>query len=349
MEYVKYWAGKWSLLTCSYFVAEYTNVLKKYFGQGLNDQIIIIKEGHSSCFQEKKDLIQFQIFLAKKIRSDQRFVQELCGQLKKESQKIKTLLRKLLGKDLCLVDYQKYEASFDSYVAPHVGVKNAPTFLTDEESKKYFHQFKEASIYAEDVYTKTEEFISSFAEILSKKKNVSSQLILSMTKEEFRIFLDKGKMPSQKILKQRFTLSVLKGCRGKVMLQTGRQAQKQENTILGVTSSKFFSGNLTLRGKAAYPGKVIGRVRIIVNPEGVTDFKDGDILVTGMTRPNFIQLMKKAGGIVTDAGGVLCHAALVARELKKPCLIGTEKATTLFKDGDNVEIDADKGIVKKLG
>ena len=59
-------------------------------------------------------------------------------------------------------------------------------------------------------------------------------------------------------------------------------------------------------------------------------------------------LMKKAAAFVTDGGGILCHAAIMARELKKPCVIGTKIATQVLKDGDLVEVDADKGIVRKI-
>lgn len=88
--------------------------------------------------------------------------------------------------------------------------------------------------------------------------------------------------------------------------------------------------------------------RIIINPNQVKEFNKGDILVTGMTRPEFMPLIKKSVAIVTDVGGVLCHAAIISRELKKPCIIGTKIATKVFKDGDRVEVDANKGIVRKI-
>ena len=67
-----------------------------------------------------------------------------------------------------------------------------------------------------------------------------------------------------------------------------------------------------------------------------------------MTRPEFLPIMKKAGAIVTDEGGVTCHAAIVSRELKIPCIIGTQVATSQLKDGDFIEVNADKGYVRKL-
>lgn len=67
-----------------------------------------------------------------------------------------------------------------------------------------------------------------------------------------------------------------------------------------------------------------------------------------MTRPEYIHLAKKSAGIITDAGGILSHAAITARELKKPCIIGTKNATQILKDGDLVEVDAENGVVKIL-
>ena len=67
-----------------------------------------------------------------------------------------------------------------------------------------------------------------------------------------------------------------------------------------------------------------------------------------MTDPRYVPAMKKAAAIVTDEGGITCHAAIVSRELKKPCIIGTKIATKVLKDGDEVEVDAEKGVVKKI-
>lgn len=67
-----------------------------------------------------------------------------------------------------------------------------------------------------------------------------------------------------------------------------------------------------------------------------------------MTTPNMISAMKCAAAFITDEGGITCHAAIISRELKKPCIIGTKIATKILKDGDIVEIDADNGVIKVL-
>lgn len=103
-----------------------------------------------------------------------------------------------------------------------------------------------------------------------------------------------------------------------------------------------------IQGVVAYKGKIQGTVKIVKTVQELDKVKEGDILVTQMTFPSFIMAMKRAAAFVTDEGGITCHAAIVAREMKKPCIIGTKNATRILKDGDKVEVDAEKGIVRKI-
>ncbi len=102
-----------------------------------------------------------------------------------------------------------------------------------------------------------------------------------------------------------------------------------------------------IRGAVACPGHASGRVRIMLEPE-TAEFSPGDILVCDMTDVRYLPFMKDAGAIITDRGSILSHAAIVSRELKKPCIIGTRVATSVLHDGDEVEVDAEKGIVRIL-
>jgi pyruvate,water dikinase len=104
----------------------------------------------------------------------------------------------------------------------------------------------------------------------------------------------------------------------------------------------------SLQGRVAYKGTITGRVRIVKVKDKMLFFKKGEILVAPMTTPDYLSIMKKAAAFITDEGGALCHAAIIARELKKPCIIGTKIATQVLKDGDLVEVDADKGEVRVI-
>ena len=93
---------------------------------------------------------------------------------------------------------------------------------------------------------------------------------------------------------------------------------------------------------------VKGTVKYLKTAEDNFKVKKGDILVTKMTTPDYLPAMEKAAAFVTDEGGLTCHAAIIAREMDKPCIVGTKIATDIFIDGDKVEVDANKGIIKKL-
>ncbi len=103
-----------------------------------------------------------------------------------------------------------------------------------------------------------------------------------------------------------------------------------------------------ISGATAFPGIVKGKVKIVLSKNNIAKVSKGDILVASATTPELLPAMYKAAAFVTDAGGITSHAAIVAREMKKPCIIGTRIATKIFKDGDIVEVDANKGIVKKI-
>ncbi|MFH1780219.1 MAG: PEP-utilizing enzyme [Candidatus Micrarchaeota archaeon] len=103
-----------------------------------------------------------------------------------------------------------------------------------------------------------------------------------------------------------------------------------------------------LNGSCACPGFVKGIVKIINRPEDLSKMNEGDVLVSIATTPDLVPAMRKASAIVTDIGGLTCHAAIVSREMRKPCVVGTKVATKIFKDGDLIEVDASKGLVKKL-
>ncbi len=100
-----------------------------------------------------------------------------------------------------------------------------------------------------------------------------------------------------------------------------------------------------IKGQTAFPGTVEGVARLIQEPKENARLQKGEILVTAMTTPDYLPAMERAAAFVTDEGGITCHAAIVARELKKPCVIGTRHATTLIKDGDRIRVDAENGTV----
>ncbi|MGA2367927.1 MAG: phosphoenolpyruvate synthase [Dehalococcoidia bacterium] len=104
-------------------------------------------------------------------------------------------------------------------------------------------------------------------------------------------------------------------------------------------------GKELIRGLGASPGRGSGEVRVLTSPTQDNGFESGDVLVAEMTTPDWVPLMKKASAIVTDGGGVTCHAAIVSREMGLPCVVGTRNATKVLKDKLLVTVDGTHGIV----
>ncbi len=131
----------------------------------------------------------------------------------------------------------------------------------------------------------------------------------------------------------------------KITHYIGKNAQILANQFLGITNiaEGMIHGQVASVGESYY---FRGTARIVLTIEEIDKVKDGDVLVTGMTSPDFVIGIKRAGAVITDTGGMLSHAAIVSREFKKPCIVGTEIATKVIHDGDIVELHCGRGTVK---
>ncbi len=104
-------------------------------------------------------------------------------------------------------------------------------------------------------------------------------------------------------------------------------------------------GDVLVRGLGASPGMASGKVKIVLDIDELDKIKDGDIMVTTMTTPDMVPAMRRASGIVTDEGGVTCHASIISRELGIPCVVGTGDATTTLEENSGGTLDGKKGLV----
>jgi len=133
---------------------------------------------------------------------------------------------------------------------------------------------------------------------------------------------------------------------GTVAVFTGKEAQSLYDTIKRPHQDISFDNITEIKGACACPGKAKGVVRIINRVTDMEKMQYDDILVSLATTPSIVSAMKKAAAIITDEGGLTCHASIVSRELNIPCVIGTKFGTQILKDGDQVEVDADRGVIK---
>jgi phosphohistidine swiveling domain-containing protein len=198
-----------------------------------------------------------------------------------------------------------------------------------EELKELVEELKELNFFRTDRTDKNYEFLGEARPILEEAAKT-----IGVTFKELAFF-DAN--------------SVIEGKPNRIgvpfcyLYVNGRQVlQKEPFFDFGKDKSK------EVKGVVAYKGLVRGIVKIVRHPSEIEKVQKDDILVSQMTFPSFIAAMQKAAAFVTDEGSITCHAAIVAREMKKPCIIGTKNATKVLKDGDYVEVDANKGVVTIL-
>ncbi len=192
-------------------------------------------------------------------------------------------------------------------------------------------------------------FLSLFEEIAKRIEIPLQELFDAYRFEDVEQALVHGKKLDGEEVSRRKDFYTFYKFGGKEYFFTGEDAEKAVRDVLGEQLS-----STELKGTPANPGYVQGKVRI-VSAQGLSElqealrsFQEGEVLITTMTQPNMIFLMKKACAIVTDQGGMTSHAAVVSRELGIPCVVGTQFATRTFKNGDLIIVDANNGIVRKI-
>lgn len=178
---------------------------------------------------------------------------------------------------------------------------------------------------------------------IGRRFNLSLEQIRFLAPQDFPKLLEKD---FSKITEARQKYSLHISEKGKTSFYLGQEAKNIIKQLDFYKPVVEISSNQELKGQPAYNGKVCGRVKIVNVAAEMIKIHSGNILVSRMTSPSIVPAMKQAAAIITDAGGITCHAAIVARELKKPCIIGTKLATSILRDGDMVEVDADKGIIR---
>lgn len=341
-DWIKIWAGTWSFLSCSHFGVDFTSRIRFGSWPFIPQAIIFVAEGKSHCWATQHDRDRLGKFLAAEVNANPDHALEVCQTLKREVDIILGVVDSLIKDDIDLHVYQQFWQQVVRYYHPHINVKYVVDYLESRALQKLLPHFEEARVYAEPVFKRTEDFILKLADTVGEKINLPTPLILCFSTDEMEAYLVRNIVPDQQILEERNKHSALLFDATEYEIITGEKVKEITALVQADETMDM------VRGVTAFGGSIRGCVRVVLDPEQVTDFQTGDILVAGMTRPEYLPLMQKAGAIVTDAGGILCHAAIVAREMKKPCVIGTQFATKVFKDGDMVEVDADRGVVKKI-
>jgi len=167
--------------------------------------------------------------------------------------------------------------------------------------------------------------------------------------EVVNYLLSSNKVHLSKV-KERLKLSCYVVYKGKREIFTGDKAKNLRKIIdkqIAKTTSVLIDSK-SVQGTVANLGKSIGNARVVFSSKDASKIKKGEILIAPATSADFVLAMRKAGAILTELGGITSHAAVVSREFNIPCIVGVNNATKIFRTGDRVEVDANKGIVRKI-
>lgn len=344
-DWIVQWSGSWSILSMSYWGEVYTGKpFVSEIDQCIQHTVMIWRGGKSDAFWRASEKADFGKKFNALVKSSTGYLDELSVETKKAADQFLDYEIRFFGTDINLDQFREFQRILNKVYYPlHIQNKIGVDYLDQKILAKYFFQIEETREYITPVFDRSEKFMIELAKIHAKKTSLDYKLILSSTGQEFEDYLGgNGKLLSKEVLSGRFNALAFLTHNGKDRIVAGSEVDDIEKIVSAKEDTQV------LKGATGYPGKVTGTVKVISNPTKSAGFAEGDILVSGMTRPDFLPLMKKASAIITDSGGLLCHAAITARELKRPCVIGTKIATKVLKDGDIVEVNADKGLVTKL-
>lgn len=268
----------------------------------------------------------------------------------------KPLTVKDLSKHLADLKKDKWEKRLLNYKKEYDLRKNdfnriiSQFSLKEKRFLKFVNQYSTLR-HERDIYRGSAYYYEYFlCQEIKKRFKISISDITLYTVDEFKnLIKTRRKVERNKIQnrKKHFVYLLIDGKRK--IIDRPQEIKRIIKECLG--KQKTVKQIKEIRGQVACVGKTKGIARIMrfnTLYKDLRNFKKGEIMVTESTKPEYVLAMKKAAAIVTNEGGLTCHAAIVSRELKIPCVIGTKTATKILKGGYLVEVDANRGIVRVL-
>jgi len=216
----------------------------------------------------------------------------------------------------------------------------------DKKHQRLFKTMREGIFYKEyrkSIVSKSLYYFDPVLKEIARRAHLSLKQVRYLVSSEIEPLLTENKEMCN-VLNQRIKLSVFYCSKGKSSIYTGQEAKKYYDYLM-----KFDKNTKELTGLGVSPGQAKGKVKIVINPDQFYKVEEGDIIATLQATPVFGQVLKKASALICDGGpGITSHPATLAREFNIPGIIQLKAATKILKDGQEIEVDGDSGIVKIL-
>lgn len=316
---------------------------KEYINHNVVNNLFIVKpQGEKgSVWYDMDELNLINLKIKEKIKNDSLFINNLRDRLDTEWK----ILFPYLSKQKVIESGDELEKYYISLVSWWSAMNTAFSIPdmddVDVEIKKIFLSYRtESEKYTEQM---NKVFINFWTSYYPEHLDI---LFFISPKEA--ITFSKGELSNNQLQE------IQKRTNGCFMLNEKIYLINELDSIL-IQSSLSLEKVITeevkeIKGQVGYKTDklIIGIVRVISGFKNMGEFKTGEILVTEMTNPDYLPIMRIAAAIVTDEGGITCHAAIASRELKIPCIIGTKIATKVLKNSDIIEINTNNGIIRTV-
>lgn len=378
-KYIKGWDHSNSpLLWVELIYIGDTKKMPESFGFRYNKHYFISHNQTTTFYKNTDTEKRAREYGAKKYK-DEKFIKLFIAKARKSEKRLNGIIKKITTVDFKKINteqlYKIYEQFFDNYATimgiyrfcrpdfyeqvveeikkklPEPKNKNLVLLLKNEFGKiKIDNKTKKIAVGLKQIGEKRFELhklwvgayikASKLFITIGKQIGLNSLEVQNCTKDEIEKYLLKFILPNRQEIKERIKRFkfIYHDNYFEIIIPKGKKERQ-------IKLKEF-------KGVAAFSGVAKGKVVMLkeslsgVLQKDMQKISKGDILVTEMTSPDMVPAMKKSAAIVTDDGGMLCHAAIVAREMKKPCIIGTKIATKILKNGDFIEVNATNGIVK---
>jgi len=328
--------------------------LKAELGQGIDSQVARFNGRTSEYYRPTQEMEAFKQNLINKDLDNEVLSAKRFEEFRGNIELVAALLDKIATGDLAKKkEFFEESLRLCKLVYPYIPLANflpryREDFLkvhTDPEAEVVLKRWYDARLFSEGKFEAIDLYWRDMIGDFLEQFGVSRDYAHLVRFQELERLVADNEPPELEVLKSR---------------QAGYILYKGE-LIVGQDFAEFLRDydfeypdlkvkeQVEIKGQVASVGGIVqGKVQTIMNLAEVANFQAGNILVTGMTVPDFLPAIKIAKAIVTDEGGITCHAAIVSREMKIPCVIGTKIASRVLKDGDLVEVDTNTGIIKKL-
>lgn len=321
---------------------------------GFNLQYFLFKftKGNWTTFKSAKEFIELYKHIAGIMKADGQRLFKLAEKGAEYNMIASEYIHNHLTNptEVCLDNFEKEYQLYCNILLYGVTIPwdviGAIESMSEDERQKYqdllnaFEPLRAVSLYPDF----EREVLQKYRVLLSGKYSIDVSLLSLLTPQELKNVLRGELFIDIELLKKRYEYTVFwyNPKNGEVEFTYDRAIESQ----IPILQEEKIEDQHVLKGTIAYKGMVIGKVRVLYEQEDCKNFQEGEIIVSPSTNPSLMPAIQKCSGIITDEGGMTSHAAIIAREFKKPSVIGTKIATKVLKDGDLVEVDANTGIVR---